>query len=136
MSLQCLIQTSKTFTNGQIKFLKTTIRHACTSTNTSESANKPRREGRLVTRKKKKKVMYAHVDNVLGTFMRDLRDMNLVMLPSDEIPNINTHAICPVDYGETSMKQSVGKCKQINFLNLCVISILYLINSYSASHDN
>ena len=28
---------------------------------------------------------------------------------------ISTHAICPVDWGEISMKQSVGKCKQINF---------------------
>ena len=27
----------------------------------------------------------------------------------------STHAICPVDWGEISMKQSVGKCKQINF---------------------
>ena len=27
---------------------------------------------------------------------------------------------CPVDWREISMKQSVGKCKQINFLNLCV----------------
>ena len=25
------------------------------------------------------------------------------------------NAICPVDWGEISMKQSVGKCKQINF---------------------
>ena len=24
-------------------------------------------------------------------------------------------AICPVNWGEISMKQSVGKCKQINF---------------------
>ena len=24
-------------------------------------------------------------------------------------------SICPVDWGEISMKQSVGKCKQINF---------------------
>ena len=28
---------------------------------------------------------------------------------------MSTHAICPVDWGEISMKQSVGKCKQINF---------------------
>ena len=27
----------------------------------------------------------------------------------------STHAICPVDWGEIFMKQSVGKCKQINF---------------------
>ena len=27
---------------------------------------------------------------------------------------------CLVDWREISMKQSVGKCKQINFLNLCV----------------
>ena len=25
------------------------------------------------------------------------------------------HAICPVEWGEISTKQSVGKCKQINF---------------------
>ena len=29
--------------------------------------------------------------------------------------------ICPVDWREISMKQSVGKCKQINFYNLCDI---------------
>ena len=26
-----------------------------------------------------------------------------------------TDAICPVEWGEISTKQSVGKCKQINF---------------------
>ena len=31
------------------------------------------------------------------------------------ITYMSTHAICPVDWGEISMKQSVGKCKQINF---------------------
>ena len=25
------------------------------------------------------------------------------------------HAVCPVEWGEISTKQSVGKCKQINF---------------------
>ena len=29
--------------------------------------------------------------------------------------NISPHAICPVEWGEISTKQSVGKCKQINF---------------------
>ena len=33
----------------------------------------------------------------------------------DFSPINGTHAICPVDWGEISMKQSVGKCKQINF---------------------
>ena len=35
---------------------------------------------------------------------------------------IYTHiyAICPVGWREISMEQSVGKCKQINFQNLCV----------------
>ena len=28
---------------------------------------------------------------------------------------MSTHAICPVEWGEISTKQSVGKCKQINF---------------------
>ena len=28
---------------------------------------------------------------------------------------LNEDTICPVDWGEISMKQSVGKCKQINF---------------------
>ena len=28
---------------------------------------------------------------------------------------ISTHAICPIEWGEISTKQSVGKCKQINF---------------------
>ena len=27
----------------------------------------------------------------------------------------STHAVCPVEWGEISTKQSVGKCKQINF---------------------
>ena len=31
-----------------------------------------------------------------------------------------THAICPIEWGEISTKQSVGKCKQINFWNICV----------------
>ena len=34
---------------------------------------------------------------------------------------MSTHAICPVEWGEISTKQSVGKCKQINFWNLCVV---------------
>ena len=33
---------------------------------------------------------------------------------------MSTNATCPVDWREISMKQSVGKCKQINFWNLCV----------------
>ena len=33
---------------------------------------------------------------------------------------MSTHAICPVDWGEISMKQSVDKCKQINFQNIFV----------------
>ena len=28
---------------------------------------------------------------------------------------MSTHAICPVEWGEISTKQSVDKCKQINF---------------------
>ena len=28
---------------------------------------------------------------------------------------MSTHAICPVEWGEISTKQSVGKCKQTNF---------------------
>ena len=28
---------------------------------------------------------------------------------------MSTHAICHVEWGEISTKQSVGKCKQINF---------------------
>ena len=28
---------------------------------------------------------------------------------------MSTHAICPVEWGEISTKQSLGKCKQINF---------------------
>ena len=30
-------------------------------------------------------------------------------------PGMSTHAICPVEWGEISTKQSVIKCKQINF---------------------
>ena len=33
---------------------------------------------------------------------------------------MSTYAICPVDWGEISMKQSVGKCKQINFYNIYI----------------
>ena len=29
--------------------------------------------------------------------------------------NLFAFAICPVEWGEISTKQSVGKCKQINF---------------------
>ena len=41
-------------------------------------------------------------------------------LPTDCFVEISPHstghiAICPVEWGEISMKQSVGKCKQINF---------------------
>ena len=32
-----------------------------------------------------------------------------------QINSMSTHAICPVEWGEISTKQSVGKCKQINF---------------------
>ena len=31
------------------------------------------------------------------------------------VRNAITNAICPVEWGEISTKQTVGKCKQINF---------------------
>ena len=31
---------------------------------------------------------------------------------------MSIHAICPVEWGEISTKQSVGKCKQINLQKL------------------
>ena len=34
--------------------------------------------------------------------------------------------ICPVEWGEISTKQYVGKCKQINFQNLCVCVYIYI----------
>ena len=33
---------------------------------------------------------------------------------------LEVNLFCSVDWREIFMKQSVGKCKQINFLNLCV----------------
>ena len=38
--------------------------------------------------------------------------------------------LCPVEWGEISTKQSVGKCKQINFYNLCVYIYFYIIDSH------
>ena len=35
--------------------------------------------------------------------------------PLDGAYCMGTHAVCPVEWGEISTKQSVGKCKQINF---------------------
>ena len=35
--------------------------------------------------------------------------------PLDGTYCIKLNAICPVEWGEISTKQSVGKCKQINF---------------------
>ena len=46
-------------------------------------------------------------------FRRDLYNMSrLQYVPSTICP---VSAICPVEWGEVSTKQSVGKCKQINF---------------------
>ena len=36
-------------------------------------------------------------------------------ITSDRVLNGELFAICPVEWGEISTKQSVGKCKQINF---------------------
>ena len=52
-------------------------------------------------------------------FHRDFSPINgtycmvLVLIPFQK--GMSAHAICPIDWGEISMKQSVGKCKQINF---------------------
>ena len=48
-------------------------------------------------------------------------EVNFLHLPTDCFVEISRHstghidAICPVEWGEISTKQSVGKCKQINF---------------------
>ena len=39
------------------------------------------------------------------------------------------NAICPIEWGEISTKQSVGKCKQINLESLCIY-IRYIYQIY------
>ena len=54
-------------------------------------------------------------------FRRDFSPLDgTYYLPTDCFVEISPHstghiAICPVEWGEISTKQSVGKCKQINF---------------------
>ena len=42
---------------------------------------------------------------------------------------MSTKAKGPVEWRKVSMKQSVGKCKQINFSNLCVIQFICILES-------
>ena len=51
----------------------------------------------------------------LGFVKLQVRVLNYNVTGCARLIGIHLGAICPVEWGEISTKQSVGKCKQINF---------------------